>query len=100
MRRNWGLASELLRKLLGRSGPRPQPGFVPDAYGQLAYGNLFLDTLPDRKTDEGNSKAIGLLQRVGLRVSVCPAHTRMLGAQEHARARACRVPAHNASIST
>jgi hypothetical protein len=55
----------MLRKILGRGNERLfAPGAAPDSYAQLAYGNLMLDTLPDRKNDTGNNKALDFLQRV------------------------------------
>lgn len=63
--RDFAHASTMLRKLLGRGGERRLPqGVQVDPYARLAYGNLMLDTLPDRKKEEGNSKALDLLQRV------------------------------------
>lgn len=56
-------ASTLLRKLLGRGGKPLPPGTTLDSYAQLAYGNLMLDTLPDRKKEGGENKAMEFLQR-------------------------------------
>ena len=66
--RNYSEASIILRRLLGRLDKTANAHATADLYATLAYGNLMLDTLPDRKSEEGNRKAMNLLQRVRVTV--------------------------------